>query len=189
MINVLVPLMTDFEEIEAVTIIDILRRAGITVVTAGLSANPIVGAHGIAVLADVPLDLIQAKDFNGIILPGGKGTPLLHEDARIQDLILEFAHQKKTLAAICAAPIVLSKAGVLKDKQATSYPSVRAALEVLAYREDSVVIDGAVITSRGAGTAMAFALELVAHFIHPDQAQAVAAQVLAPWSASCVPHC
>jgi protein deglycase len=178
MVKVLVPLFTGFEEIEAVTIIDILRRAGVEVITAGLSPNPVMGAHGIPLLADIDLDEATADSYAGIVLPGGAGTATLRADLRVRNLVNALYKQGKTTAAVCAAPTVLSELGLLKDKKATSYPSVRASLIVGTYLEDPVVVDDLIITSRGAGTAMAFALELAARFSSPEKAQAVAQAVL-----------
>lgn len=178
MVKVLVPLFTGFEEIEAVTIIDILRRAEVNVVTAGLSPNPVMGAHGIPILADIDLDQAAADSYAGIVLPGGAGTATLRSDTRIRNLVTNFYKQGKTTAAICAAPTVLSELGFLRDKKATSYPSVRSSMTVGTYLEDPVVIDDLIITSRGAGTAMAFALELVARFSSEEKAHAVAQAVL-----------
>ncbi len=178
MVKVLVPLFTGFEEIEAVTIIDILRRAGVEVITAGLSPNPVIGAHGIPLLADTDLDEAKADSYAGIVLPGGAGTATLRADLRVRTLVNVFYKQGKTIAALCAAPTVLSELGLLKDKKATSYPSVRSSLIVGTYLEDPVVVDDLIITSRGAGTAMAFALELVARFSNPEKAHAVAQAVL-----------
>jgi len=181
MVKVLVPLFTGFEEIEAITIIDILRRAGVEVVTAGLSPNPVMGAHGIPVLADIGIEAAEADAYTGIVLPGGAGTATLRADPRVRTLVTNFYQQGKTTAAVCAAPTVLSDLGLLKDKKATSYPSVRASMVVGTYLEDSVVVDDLIITSRGAGTAMAFALELAARFSSPEKAQAVADAVLADY--------
>lgn len=181
MIKVLVPLFTGFEEIEAITIIDILRRAGVEVVTAGLSPNPVMGAHGIPVLADIDLEAVKADTYAGIVLAGGAGTATLRSDPRVRALVTHFYQQGKTTAAICAAPTVLSELGLLTDRKATSYPSVRASMVVGTYLEDSVVVDERIITSRGAGTAMAFALELAARFSSPQKSQAVADAVLADY--------
>lgn len=178
MARVVVPLMIGFEEIEAITVIDILRRAGVEVVTAGLSPNPILGAHGIPVLADQGLESVQAADFDGIVLPGGAGTVRLREDTRLHGLILAMVAQGKLTAAICAAPTVLSQLGLLLDKQATSYPSVRESLRVKEYLEVPVVEDGTVITSRGAGTALAFALAVAARLTTPATAKQVAQAIV-----------
>jgi 4-methyl-5(b-hydroxyethyl)-thiazole monophosphate biosynthesis len=159
--TVLVPLFEGFEEIEAVTIIDVLRRANIEVINAGLLANNVMGAHAIAITADKILDEVDASQFDAIVLPGGAGTFRLREDPRITKILIAHANANKLVAAICAAPSVLSAAGLLKGKRATSYPSVKAQMEVGEYLAIPVVVDGNVVTSRGAGTAMAFVLELV----------------------------
>lgn len=177
MTRVLVPLMEGFEEIEAITLIDILRRGGIEVVTAGLSPNPIVGAHGIAILAEKSLAAIQASDFDAIVLPGGIGTAALRADVHVKRLVQEFYSQGKVTAAICAAPTVLSDLGMLVGRRATSHPSKKSEISAAVYLEDPVVEDGPIITSRGAGTAMAFALALLERLQGKQQAEAVAQAV------------
>ena len=160
--TVLVPLFEGFEEIEAITIIDVLRRADIKVTTAGLNTQMVMGAHAIAVIADHILDEeIDTSAFEAIVLAGGAGTFRLREDPRISQMLLAQAAENKLIGAICAAPTVLSAAGLLKNKRATSFPSVQSQLEVGEYLSIPVVVDGNVVTSRGAGTAMAFALKLV----------------------------
>jgi protein deglycase len=160
MTTVLVPLFEGFEEIEAVTIIDVLRRAGVEVTTAGLTTQTVIGAHAIAVIADTLLDQVDAGQFDAIVLAGGSGTFRLREDQRIAKMIVAHADANKLVAAICAAPSVLSAAGLLKDRRATSYPSVKDKMQVAEYLTIPVVVDGNVVTSRGPGTAMAFALKL-----------------------------
>lgn len=159
--TVLVPLFKGFEEIEAITIIDVLRRADIEVVTASLETKTVIGAHAIAIIADKLLDEVDASKFDAIALAGGVGTFRLREDPRIAPILIAHAKTNKLLAAICAAPTVLSAAGLLKGKRATSFPVVKSQLEVGEYLEIPVVVDGNIVTSRGAGTAMAFALKLV----------------------------
>ncbi|WP_055075949.1 DJ-1 family glyoxalase III [Pseudanabaena sp. 'Roaring Creek'] len=161
MSSVLVPLFAGFEEIEAVTIIDVLRRANIEVITASLDQLTVIGAHAIAIIADTTLDRVEPSKFDAIVLAGGAGTFRLREDPRIAAILKAQAKVNKLVAAICAAPTVLSDAGLLKGKRATSFPAVQEQLEVGEYLIDSVVVDGNVITSRGAGTAMVFALKLV----------------------------
>lgn len=162
--RVLVPLAEGFEEIEAVTVIDLLRRAGIEVVTAGLGAGPVTGSHAITIQPDTDLDSVLDEPFDMIVLPGGMpGTTHLLGDARLLALLRLQADAGRQLAAICAAPSVLAKAGLLAGKRATSYPGFLTAdnapgTQVLA---DAVVRDGKVVTSRGPGTAMDFALALV----------------------------
>jgi 4-methyl-5(b-hydroxyethyl)-thiazole monophosphate biosynthesis len=158
--NVLVPLFEGFEEIEAITIIDVLRRAGVKITTAGLATQTVIGGHEIAIIADTLLDQVDANQFDAIVLAGGSGTFRLREDPRIAKMLIAHATGNKLVAAICAAPTVLSDAGLLKDKRATSYPSVKDQMQVAEYLTIPVVVDGNVVTSRGAGTAMAFALKL-----------------------------
>lgn len=157
----LVPLAEGFEEIEAVTIIDVLRRGDIDVVTAGLETAIVEGSHRITLISDRLLAHVDPLTFDLIVLPGGPGTYKLKDDPRIADMLKQQSQAGKLIAAICAAPLVLSEAGLLADKKATSFPSVQNKLQVGEYLTVPVVVDGQVITGRGAGTAMAFALKLV----------------------------
>ncbi len=164
MATVLVPLAQGCEELEAVTIIDLLRRAGITVVTAGLDGEPVQASRGVTLVPDVELDEALRQDYDMVVLPGGlPGADNLDQDPRVQRLLKDMANSGKFTAAICAAPKVLANAGLLTGKAATSFPGAldQAALAGLSYREEPVVTDGKVITSRGPGTAMDFALTLI----------------------------
>ncbi len=162
--KVLVPLAQGCEELEAVTIIDLLRRAGITVVTAGLDAEPVRASRGTRLLPDTTLDEALKQDYDMVVLPGGQpGSDNLNRDPRIHALLRKMADSGKFTAAICAAPAVLAHAGLLRGKRATSFPGV---LEKLTHtgvtlQDQAVVKDGKVITSKGPGTAMDFALELI----------------------------
>jgi 4-methyl-5(b-hydroxyethyl)-thiazole monophosphate biosynthesis len=164
MARVLVPLAPGCEELEAVTIIDLLRRAGIEVVTAGLESGPVRASRGVTLMPDTDLDSVLADDFDMIVLPGGlPGAERLDDDPRIRALVRRLAETGRYTAAICAAPRVLANAGLLDGKSATAYPGH---LEKLARPEvrlspEPVVSDGRVITSRGPGTAMDFALTLI----------------------------
>lgn len=160
----LVPLAQGCEELEAVTVIDLLRRAGIKVTTAGLDATPVTCARGTRLLPDTDINTALNSNFDMIVLPGGMpGADNLNNDARIHQLLKKMATQGKFTAAICAAPKVFAKAGLLDNRKATSFPGVLDQVNVpgLDYREDAVVIDGKIITSRGPGTAMDFALTLI----------------------------
>ncbi|MBI5659875.1 MAG: DJ-1/PfpI family protein [Nitrosomonadales bacterium] len=160
--KVLVPLAQGCEEIEAATIIDILRRAGIETVSAGLDARPVRASHGLALLPDTTLDAALGQDFDMIVLPGGlPGTDNLRADARILDLLKRMAQQGKVVAAICAAPSVLAAAGLLDGRKATCYPTCLDNFPKVDLQTAAVVEDGKLITSRGPGTAMDFALALV----------------------------
>ncbi|NTV48247.1 MAG: HD domain-containing protein [Geobacteraceae bacterium] len=162
MAKVIMPLAQGFEEIEALTVIDILRRAEIEVVLAGLLPGTVVGAHGISIVPDTTIDTIDASNFDMIILPGGQpGTDNLNTDKRIHKLLGKFASKKKLIGAICAAPIVLATTGLLSGKKVTCYPSYRDQLNGGIYEDTPIVSDGSFITSQGPGTAINFGLAIV----------------------------
>jgi len=162
MASVLVPLAQGCEELEAITVIDLLRRAGIGVVTAGLDDQPVRGSRGTVILPDVTLDEAVKQRFDMIVLPGGQpGADYLNDDPRIRGLLKEMAETGRYTAAICAAPRVLASAGLLQGRRVTSYPGALQDFDGFSYSEEAVVQDGRVITSRGPGTAMDFALILI----------------------------
>jgi 4-methyl-5(b-hydroxyethyl)-thiazole monophosphate biosynthesis len=164
MANVLVPLAQGCEELEAITVIDLLRRAGITVVSAGLDEQPVKASRGTVLVPDMALDEALEQDYDMVVLPGGMpGADNLMNDVRVIELVTRMANAGQYTAAICAAPRVLARAGVLDGKHATSFPgSIDVAnIPGLQYSEQAVVRDGTVITSRGPGTAMDFALYLI----------------------------
>lgn len=162
MSKVLIPLAVGFEEIEAMTLIDVLRRAGIEVVTAGLDRKMLQGAHGVNVEADTLLDSVSVSEFDMILLPGGlPGAEHLAKSEKVKSLLQEFDANNKYIGAICAAPWALSTAGVLKDKY-TCYPGFEGQVAKDGYDGTSdVVIDHNIMTSRGPATAMSFALCIV----------------------------
>lgn len=168
-----------FEEIEAVVPIDLLRRAGVNVTTAALgSALSVTGRSGLTFQADTPLDAIVGRTYDALFLPGGPGVRLLRADARVRPLVQEQAAAGRWLAAICAAPTVLLDAGVLQGRRHTAHFSVAAELPHLLPHE-RVVVDGRLVTSRGAGTAQDFALELIARLFSPEKAAEVAQSICA----------
>jgi 4-methyl-5(b-hydroxyethyl)-thiazole monophosphate biosynthesis len=153
-----------FEDLEAVTLSDLLRRAGVEVVLAGLQPGLIQGARGLRVQPDAELDAVLERDFDMIALPGGlPGAEHLKNDARVQGLLKRLGAAGRYTAAICAAPMALAQAGLLDGRRITSYPGVveRLAIPGAACVTEGVVVDGKVVTSRGPGTAMDFALTLV----------------------------
>lgn len=183
MARVLVPLAEGFEETEAVTIIDLLRRADVEVVTAGLDEGAVTGSHGITLVPDTSLDQALGQDYDMAVLPGGMpGADHLEHDERVIGLLRRLADSGRFTAAICAAPKVLAAAGLLDNRRATSFPGFLDPARVPGLRlsEDPVVEDGKVITSRGPGTAMDFALALVARLKGPDTRRAVEERLQRP---------
>lgn len=177
MAQALVILAEGFEEIEAVTIVDVLRRASINVTVAALASGPVHGAHHIAVVPDVVLQDLELAGYDAVVLPGGMpGAQNLREDPRVVALVRRFAEAGKLTAAICAGPTVLEAAGVLKQRRATSYPG--HALPSAQYVEERVVEDGNIITSRGPATALEFAIALVARLTDADTAREQAKKLL-----------
>lgn len=164
MAKVLLPLADGCEELEAVTIIDVLRRAEIEVVIAGLKEGPVRASRGVTLVPDTTLDAARARgDFDAVVLPGGMGgTHALAADARVAALLKELAAAGKTVAALCAAPLVLAKAGLLTGRRFTAYPGVLKDADAGGTQTGAAVeVDGNLVTSRGPGTAMDFALALV----------------------------
>ena len=176
--HVLVPLAPGFEETEAVGLIDTLRRAELRVTVAGLEERLVEGSHGIAVEADALLDEVDLATVTAVTLPGGMpGTRHLAADERLLALIRRVAAGGGLVGAVCAAPLVLKAAGVLAEP-VTSHPSVREELAAADYREDRVVRAGRQITGRGPGTALEWALALVAELAGPDTARALGEAML-----------
>lgn len=162
--RVLVLLAQGCEELEAVTVIDLLRRAGIQVIAAGLDARHVTASRGTVLVPDTTLEQAQHDAFDMIVLPGGQpGTDNLDRDPRVKSMLQKLARDNKYTAAICAAPKVLANAGLLTGKHATSFPGVldKMNLADVTLTTAPVVRDGHVVTSRGPGTAMDFALELI----------------------------
>jgi protein deglycase len=183
--RVLVPLADGFEEIEAVTVIDLLRRAGIEVVVAGLEPGPVAGSHGISVVPDTDLDAALGMAFDMIALPGGMpGSARLAADARLLACLQEQAKTGRYAAAICAAPQVLAKAGLLSGKRATSYPGFldETSAPGTTVLDEAVVKDGRIVTSRGPGTAVDFALALIECLEGDAARHAVESRLLRPGS-------
>jgi 4-methyl-5(b-hydroxyethyl)-thiazole monophosphate biosynthesis len=163
-----------FEEVEAMAIVDVLRRAEIEVIIAGLHEGPVSSARNVKVLPDTEIDLIRAEDFDMLVLPGGQpGSDNLNADERVINLIRDFNGSGKLTGAICAAPYVLASAGILAGKHATAYPSFRDKLGKALYEEKTVVEDGNVITSRGPGTALCFGLAIVKRLMGEEKARQI----------------
>ena len=164
MSKVLVPLAGGFEEIEAVSIIDVLRRAEVEVLIGSLTQEMLVrGANGITIQADVEVKNLSADMLDMVVLPGGwDGTHALADDENVQNLLREMDAKGKNIGAICAAPFALNRAGVLKEHY-TCYPSIEEQIRQEGYEGDRtmVVEDENVMTSRGPATALCFGLAIV----------------------------
>jgi 4-methyl-5(b-hydroxyethyl)-thiazole monophosphate biosynthesis len=163
MAKVLIPLADGFEDIEAVTLIDVLKRAEIEVVVAGIEKRNVVSAYGKLLLtADTVIEEVDVESLDMIVLPGGlPGAENLANSPKLTQMLQAMDAKGKTIGAICAAPVALKKAGVLKDNY-TCYPSFEKQINEAGYTDqESVVVDRNIMTSRGPGTAMVFALEIV----------------------------
>jgi protein deglycase len=164
MSTVLLPLAQGCEELEAVTISDLLTRAGIEVITAGLDDLPVKASRGIKLIPETSIKNVAEKLFDMVVLPGGlPGADYLRDSHALQTIIKNHAQNKRYLAAICAAPKALLAAGVLTDKTVTCYPGALDGLELqnIELTNNALEIDGNIITSRGPGTAMDFTLALI----------------------------
>jgi len=188
MANVLILLAEGFEEIEAVSLIDIMRRGGIEVTSAYLDgefeSDLVVGANGITLQADTSIKNVIVDDFDMILLPGGwGGTNHLAENEKTQTLLKEFKASDKLVGAICAAPYALHVAGVL-NRNYTCYPSVEEQIRLDGYRDNQKVVkDGKVMTSRGPATALCFGLAIVRELVGEESYQAVKEGTLADFAA------
>jgi 4-methyl-5(b-hydroxyethyl)-thiazole monophosphate biosynthesis len=179
MANAVVILSPGFEEIEAVTIIDILRRAEIDVTVAGLEKGIIEGSHNIAITPDCYYQEITDKKYDLLVLPGGQpGSENLKKDERLLQWLRERSVNNEKTAAICAAPIVLQAAGITDKINITSYPSEKEVFHTANYLEDSVVKDNNIITSRGVATAIEFALELVSELAGEEKSRDIGEKIL-----------
>jgi 4-methyl-5(b-hydroxyethyl)-thiazole monophosphate biosynthesis len=164
------------EELEAVTVVNILRRAGVAVTLAGLSAGALRGSRGVSLTPDTTLDEALAHSYDMVVLPGGQpGTNHLQADARVLKLVQQMRVQEKYVAAICAAPSVLAAAGLLDGKRATCYPGALDTFPQVQQQHAAVVEDGKLITSRGPGTAMDFALVLAERLVGKEKRDEVEA--------------
>lgn len=174
-------LANGFEEIEALATLDIMRRAGMPVQTVGVLQKCVTGNHSITVAADIEENEVELGKCSGVILPGGiPGTPNLEKNETVQKA-LEYAQNKGLLiAAICAAPSILGHKGYLKDKNATSYPDFEAELNCKNYTGDAATIDGNIITGKGAGAAIEFALSIVSREVSKEMSDKVRASMQCP---------
>ncbi|MFZ5802410.1 MAG: DJ-1 family glyoxalase III [Candidatus Omnitrophota bacterium] len=169
--KILVPVADGFEEIETITVVDVLRRAGAEVVLAGIRPGLLTGSRKVKVMPDVLLKDVRAEDFDAIVVPGGQpGVNHLKKEPAVLDVLKAMDRAKKTVGAICAAPLVLKEAGMIQGRSLTSYPGLDRDLSAANYSEEGVVVDGNLVTSRGPGTALEFALKLAAKICGEEKA-------------------
>lgn len=180
MANVYVFTADGFEEIEGLTVVDLMRRAGAQVQMVSISDGLAVkGSHGIEIKADTFFDDVDFDQADLLVLPGGMpGTLHLGEHEGLTGLLQDFAAKGKRVAAICAAPSVLGGLGLLKGKRAVCYPGFEDKLTGTQVEMEEVVTDGCITTSRGLGTAIPFALELISLLFGPEKAEEIKKSVI-----------
>lgn len=171
---------TGCEEIEGLTVVDVLRRAKMPIDMISITDTlEVTGSHHITFMADKRIADVNWQEYDGIVLPGGiPGTPNLGACSAVTETIKSFSEQGKLVAAICAAPSVLGQNGILGGKKATSYPGFEEEMTGCTYLCDNVVVDGNIITSRGMGTAIDFALAIVAYFSDEKTAGEMAEKIM-----------
>ncbi len=168
MVSAILFLAPGFEEIETATIVDVLRRCGVEVVIAGIENQIVEGAHGMKFVSDTSIDEINVKNFEAVICPGGNpGYMNLRKDFRVLAMIKEAFSSNRLVAAICAAPVVLADAGILRKRNCTIYPGMEIELEKGGGKpqKDLVVEDGNIITSQGPATALLFAFKIASRLV------------------------
>ena len=178
--KIAIPLATGFEETEAITVIDLLRRANLDVTTVSTGETLVVeGAHGIKVNADKLFGEIDFDNIDMIVLPGGMpGTINLDNHTEFKKRVIEFDLDEKWIGAICAAPSIIGKLGLLEDKEATCYPSFEEKLFNAKISEKTTVVANNIITSRGLGTSIEFALTIVENLVSKENAEKLAKAII-----------
>jgi 4-methyl-5(b-hydroxyethyl)-thiazole monophosphate biosynthesis len=173
----MVTLADGFEDIEALTVVDLLRRAGISVDTVGVVGTVITSRSNVRVMVDKKIGDVSADDYDVIVLPGGhQGVQNLNRSSKLIEILKDFNENGKLIAAICAAPSILAKIGLLDDKKATIFPGMER--ELPKPRAERVVVDGNVITSQAPGTAIEFALKLVEKLAGKNKADEIKNQIV-----------
>lgn len=178
--NITIHLATGFEEIEAVTVVDILRRAKLNVTIVSITdEKSVTGAHGITVVADKLFEDVNYDDIDMIILPGGMpGTSNLENHIELKKRIIEFDLDAKWIATICAAPMIIGKLGLLEDKEAVCYPSFEEKLLNAKISDKTTVVADNFITSKGPSTAIEFALTIINELLGNPEAKKIAEALL-----------
>ncbi|MBN1368746.1 MAG: DJ-1/PfpI family protein [Dehalococcoidaceae bacterium] len=169
-----------FEEIETSAVFDVLKRAGVSVFTAGIKPGCLTGSRGLNVTPDTCLSSLTPVTLDAVVVPGGyPGYVNLANTPGVLAILGQMASAGKHIASICAGPLVLEKAGVIKGRKVTCYPGMEDRLESAVFVPGQVVVDGNIITSRGPGTAIEFALALVKHWVSPEMADRVKEDMVA----------
>jgi 4-methyl-5(b-hydroxyethyl)-thiazole monophosphate biosynthesis len=177
--RVIVPLADGFEELEAVAIVDLLRRAGMEVALAGVDGVVATGSRGVRIVCDTAIESVDASGVDAVVLPGGMpGAANLGKSAAVLRLLHAMARDGRLIGAICAAPTILNRAGLLDGRLATSHPAHEGEMDRCRYSRERVVVDGNVVTSRGAGTAIEFAAELVKQLAGAEVAQDILLRIV-----------
>ncbi|MBP3391338.1 MAG: DJ-1/PfpI family protein [Clostridia bacterium] len=178
--KILMLIHNGFEEIEALTTVDLCRRGGLEVCVCSMTGNETLqGAHGIQVVADAQYEDVVADAYDMVVLPGGlPNATSLRDDDRVIHTLQLFNRQDKWLGAICAAPIALERAGLLRGRKATSYPGCLEDSSACLYLEAPVAVDGKIVTSRGVGTAIAFALQIIELLVSAEKAKEIGKGIL-----------
>ena len=184
MARVVVPFTKGVEEIECIAVVDILRRAGVEVCLASLDGRPVTGRSAITIQPDAPLAEVMNDAWDMVVLPGGlPNAHLLRDDVNVKAVVTRLRAERKSVAAICAAPTALAAYGMLEGRRVTSHPGTKdevcAQAPSVVYMDEAVVEDDFLVTSRGAGTAIAFALRLVARLCGEDKANEVRTAIVA----------
>lgn len=178
--DVLIPLVDGFEEVEAVAVIDVLRRAGARVVTAAVDNRRVVGSHDIPLHADALLADVLDREWDAIVLPGGPGTAKLNDAAGLHERLRRQAASGKLVGAICAAPTVLAEAGLLEGVEAACFPASRGAMRGAVVLDQAVVDAFPIITAQAMGSAVDFGLRLAARLCGEDIAVNLARAICHP---------
>ncbi len=172
-----------FEEVEAVAVVDILRRAGVDLVLVGLSKEPVSSARNVRIIPDVSIEEIRPEELDMVVLPGGLGgVEKLRSDRRVYELLKALREKGRYISAICAAPTALASFGLLEGKRSTVYPELKEQIKPALFVNEKVVEDSRIITSQGPGTAFAFGLRLVERLLGKDKAKEVAKKMLIDWN-------
>jgi 4-methyl-5(b-hydroxyethyl)-thiazole monophosphate biosynthesis len=175
--HAIILLADGFEEIETITPIDLLRRAGIAVTTLGIADTTVCGSHGITICADMLLEEFTGS-ADALILPGGPGHKKLLASTTVIDIVKKYHAENRLCAAICAAPVVFAVAGILNDVEVTCFPGNESKLDGAKLIDRPIVIDNTVITARAAGNALDFSLAIIHYLAGKEAMQSVASAIV-----------